>query len=215
MLVYCFNKNSVISLSIMISINFLFEVCIAKMDIFYETYLYKACILRYFAALGLGMYISKDMDIKSKRNLFIILLLPFSLIYIYNTINNDYIFPGVVEYSWHFQNIFAVFYPAFVMILTINYIKVDNKFLTLIKKIGENSFNMFLFQILYFSFGLSTLDNIVFRFIDTNNLFIIFIIYLICFIFDMIVCYIGAKKLKNLCDKKDILVLFKKRNLEA
>lgn len=86
----------------MIVINFLFEVFIAKMSIFFDTYLYKACILRYFAALGMGMYIASDMNIKSKRNLFILLLMPFSLIYIYKTINCDYIFLGVVEYSLHF-----------------------------------------------------------------------------------------------------------------
>lgn len=82
-LVYYFNTNDIITLFIMVIINFLFEVFIARIEIFSGTYLYKACILRYFTALGLGMYISKDLKMKTKRNLFIVFLAPLSLIYIY------------------------------------------------------------------------------------------------------------------------------------
>lgn len=87
---------------------------------------------------------------------------------------------------------FATFYSAFMVILIIKYLNVKKTYVKPIEKLGENSFNIFLFQILYFSFGLSILDDIIFMFIDRDKWELL---YLICFIVDFIFCYKGSKLL--------------------
>ena len=80
------------------------------------------------------------------------------------------------------------------------YYAKENKYLKLIEKIGQNSFNIFLFQILYFSFGISILDNIMFRFIDRDR-DKYEILYLACFILDLIICYKGSYIFNYINDK--------------
>lgn len=209
-LVYYFNKNPKITLFVMIFLNLIFEMIIAKSNIFVNhEYIYYISILRYFASLGLGMWVSKDFSIKSKRNLFIVLLSPLSLVYIYYHDNYGYTFPGVSQLSWHFQNIFTVFYSAMIVLLVINYMKkCDSKINKLIQSLGKLSFKIFLFQILYFSMGLSIIDNLL---IELNIIDSDLLIYGFAVFIDIVLCYIGAKGI----DRLENIIIEKYRKIKV
>lgn len=191
LLFYFFNRKPIATLLVMFALNFAFEANIAKLSLFDNYYLYKVSILRYFAVLGLGMYIAIDFNIKSRRNLWILFLAPISAFYIFVANNFNYQFPLFTSGSWHNQNIFSVFYVAFLILIGLKYFpsKPENKILLLLEKFGKNSFHIFLSQILYFSVGLSRVDSVMMKILGLNNSFVV---YTITFLTDFVLCYIGA-----------------------
>ena len=136
---------------------FLVDLCfqfIAPFIEIYQTefYLYQSCILRYFSAIGFGIWISDNPELFSKKNQFIFIGLIISILYIVANVFYGYIFPYFLQYMG-VENIISFFYPLTLVLLGIKFFpsNENNKLVKLIAKIGRASYHIFLIQILYFS----------------------------------------------------------------
>ncbi len=112
-----------------------------------------------FSGIGLGLWISEDHEIFSKRNLIIWILLPISLLYL--ACYSLFGLGAVREFLWQFYlgwiggdyNFLSFPYSAFLflVILAIFPQNPDSSLCNFIRKIGKSTYHILLVQILYFS----------------------------------------------------------------
>lgn len=158
---YFYKKNPQVTLLVLYLLNFLFEIAAPHINIIAaHPYLYSAAIFRYLFAIGLGLYISdeyltkKHINLFNKNNSLLLLLLPFSIFYLYLGrfswqpllfLNND----------WGTHNLFAVPFIFFItcILLNIDYQKLNKDIFEIILQIGAASYHIYLVQMLYFGFG--------------------------------------------------------------
>jgi len=106
-------------------------------------------VLMYLSAIGIGIWFSKDLDLTSKRNKFVWILLPVSIIYVISTTYFGFYF-GIFFLEY---NVMYMAYPAFIFLVVMKYIpsKAQGKISNVIKKLSDSTYHLFLTQILYFS----------------------------------------------------------------
>lgn len=161
-----FNKYNVLILSFLF--NLLFEVIIYNIDL--PNSIYKLCLLRYFFALGLGVYYAYS---NIRFNLIIIFGAIISLIYITMVEYLNYI--PIAHKDWRSQNTLSYLYPFSIFVITVqNRYKLGYYCDKFIKLIGKSTYHIFLFQKLYFwqfwSMLQMTVHNTILRII--SNIFI-------------------------------------------
>lgn len=122
-------------------------------------YMYTGNILRYLSALALGMWITKKLDLFSKRNAFIVIGFVMSFVYI---LLEDYTswqleaFPS----RWRSQTVLSFFYPLVLVVLTIKYYPsfLKGAVAKFVALLGKASYHIFLVQILYFGLDVPFTD---------------------------------------------------------
>lgn len=101
-----------------------------------------------FSAIGIGLWLSKNYDFRSKKNLFLWILFPISLIFmiLYNVIG----FPFTMAGDYH---MFFFPYSAIIIMLALKFIPNNptSKFSNFIRKISKSTYHILLSQILYYS----------------------------------------------------------------
>lgn len=79
-----------------------------------------------------------------KKNIFILLLSPLSLIYIFYCNNYGYRFTGITENLWNFKKIFTMFYSARLVLIGINSVKnFEFRVNKILDSLGQKSFYIF------------------------------------------------------------------------
>ncbi|MFC1945686.1 acyltransferase family protein [Chloroflexota bacterium] len=163
LLYFCYIRYPRITVLSMIALEIVFQVVVTYVPLFAETkYLYSGCILRYFTAIALGLYISTGLlkensaGLLARRNWFILAIVPLSLWYLWLARTSQQPFPLFWSQS-SFQNVIAHFYPALLVLLTMRITPSLFQCLPLriLMLVGKASYHIFLVQILYFGFGLS------------------------------------------------------------
>lgn len=172
---YFYRKNPGLLLASMVLIDLGFQLIAPHIGLFSgDSYIYRACILRYFSAIALGLLISDEfsreghIDLMNKRYRPVLLMLPISILYISIGMFVGQPFP-LFKPEWGTQNILSFPYALILAVLVLNLdisrynSKMANK---VIIPIGKASYHIFLVQILFFGFGLSfvnyvTKDNLL------------------------------------------------------
>ncbi len=134
-------------------IAFLFELFAAKSSLLdAHPILYSGSLLIFLPAIFLGFWISQDFNIFSKRNLFILYLLPLSLIYLIINNSLSFRFPFFLD-QWQTQIFITIFYTVILILLGIRYLPShsNNKLTSFLKSVGIASYHIFLIQLLYFT----------------------------------------------------------------
>lgn len=156
---YRANPKLVIILGILISL--FFELISPQIGILQNnSYIYKACILRYLFAIILGIWFIDNFKIKKVfNNKYFLLSLIVGIGYIISYSLFSFEIPYFIT-NWQPQNFLTFAYALFLCVLGINYLpaKVDNFFTELMKVIGKASYHIFLIQILFFGADLSLLS---------------------------------------------------------
>jgi len=133
-----------------------FELIAPKTGLFTNaSALYTICIIRFLPLLALGLWISNDWDLFSKRNLYIVLPGILSMFYlvVVNQPERNFYFMGIFFSSYlESQNLFASFYPVLLVLAGMKYLpqyaeKWSSRLLSLL---GNASYHIFLVQIIYF-----------------------------------------------------------------
>jgi hypothetical protein len=168
-----------------------------------DSYLYSACILRYFSAIAIGLYISDEflqnghIDMKNKKYWPILLFVPVSVLYLLLGVFIKQPFP-LFNSLWGTQNIISFAYTMLIVIVLLNLeiSHINNalrKVVTLIGTLGKASYHIFLVQTLFFGFGFSltnllTRDNMLYYggFAIMSNLVLIIGIGLVFYRFEPI-----------------------------
>jgi len=127
---------------------------------------YSICILRYLAALGLGFYIAPELlskgklDLMDRRFVFIVPLAAMSAIFL--VLYNSSSFP-LFRAEWGTQNLLSFFYPMLLVVLLFRFhlyvSRIDRRHL--LELLGRASYHIYLVQMLYFGFVVSSLFTVV------------------------------------------------------
>ena len=121
----------------------------------------------------MGLWLSKNQQLKDKQNKFILILVPISIMYFI-----EYTFFGFSKYFLIGDfNYLTVPYAAFIFLIALKYLPKTppNRFSKFIEQIGKSTYHILLFQILYFSLIYHLMPNIAFN--GFGNDFIAYIIY--------------------------------------
>lgn len=146
-----FSKRPKMTIMVLFLMDLAFQIFSMDYGLFDNIpYLYNANIIRYLSALALGMWISKDYKIKSKRNIWIMLGSIFSFIYL---ILGNAELVLLFDEGWRTQNILSFFYPTVLVMLGLRFLpnRADTPLLNLIGTIGKASYHIFLIQMIYFA----------------------------------------------------------------
>jgi len=122
-------------------------------DLMVELY-FRYSIFLYLSAIGLGLWFSMDHDIFSKKNIFIWILFPISLLYLIQYQFFDYRVAIDGAYLVRGDYNYLVFpYSAVIVLLTLKILPDNSKkrIAKVFKYIGKSSFHIFLVQNLYFA----------------------------------------------------------------
>jgi hypothetical protein len=115
---------------------------------------FRNIILLYLSSIGLGFWFSKNPNIFSKKNWFIWILLPFSLIFLigYEFFEFRLAIDGadILRGDYH---LLANTYSAFIILLALKFLpQVSNlKISEAISAVGRSTFHIFLVQDIYFA----------------------------------------------------------------
>lgn len=159
-LYYFYRQKPTLTLALSFMINFIFEILAAQYAIFLDnSYIYRACILRYLFLIVLGIWASDNLNTNSLNNLFrnkvAIIGLIISVIYILLVSGFGWYFPYFQD-PWQPQVILSFFYPLFICAIGLRYFpNTGSKIINLIAMVGKASYHIFLVQILFFGAGFS------------------------------------------------------------
>ena len=115
---------------------------------------FRYIILLYLSAIGMGFWFSKDHDLFSKKNLFVWILFPISVIYMVAWQFFDFRLAvdgsGIVRGDYHY---FTFIYAAFVILIVMKLLPKNpkNKASKIFTTIGRASFHIYLVQDIYFA----------------------------------------------------------------
>ena len=104
-----------------------------------SSYLYKACILRTLSAISLGVWLSRNTDVLSNRNVLLFPISAVSIIFIMGVYKAPFLWPR--------ENLITYPFGALLVGLGIKYFP---KNLPHVQKIGDMSYHIYLIQILFF-----------------------------------------------------------------
>jgi len=160
---------------------FLIEICMHLFVFFYvgeitsmEDWMteinFRYIILLYISALGMGFWFSKDHNLFSKKNLFLWILFPISVIYMVAWQFFDFRLEidgsGIVRGDYHY---ITFIYAAFIILVVMKLLPKNpkNKVSKIFTTIGRSSFHIYLVQDIYFAityslhgYGVKTVENI-------------------------------------------------------
>lgn len=115
---------------------------------------FRYIILLYISAIGMGFWFSKDHDLFSKKNLFVWILFPISVIYMvaweFFGFRLEVDGSGIVRGDY---NYFTFIYSAFIILIVMKVIPKNpkNKVLKIFTVIGRSTFHIYLVQDVYFA----------------------------------------------------------------
>lgn len=109
---------------------------------------------KFLPALFLGIWLSTNWKLNSKRCYYIYLSVILAFIYqIYLILVYEQPVSSFYQ-NWRGFNYLSFFYPAFIFIISLHFLPsiVNNKLYKLLSKPGKASYHIFLTQVIYFSF---------------------------------------------------------------
>ena len=161
---FIYKKNPKLMLALLLLVNLIFELLIFKLAIFsIYSYLYSACIFRYFFAIALGLYVSEEYTLNhrvrffSRRNWLLFLPLPLSIYYLYIGIAKWQPW-SFLRQDWGTHNVVAFPYVFFITVLFLNFNRekwLNSLVARPLLAIGKASYHIFLTQMLFFGLGFS------------------------------------------------------------
>lgn len=107
---------------------------------------YHACILRYLFPVALGIWISDDYNLSSRRNRFILLGSVLSIIFLFSVNLHYYNLPYLYHPALGGENILAYFYALMFVMLGLKFL--PDKGWNLIAYFGKASYHFYLIQII-------------------------------------------------------------------
>jgi hypothetical protein len=125
----------------------------SSLNAYYTAILLLYGIFPLFSAVGLGMWFSRNHDLFNKQNLFIWILVPFSLLYlIFYQFFDYHILVGNVSLITGDYNFLVFPYSAFLFLIALKILPKDSKtkLAKIIKIISKSTYHILLIQILYF-----------------------------------------------------------------
>ena len=165
-ILYClYKKNPKFTLVLSFVLTFVFEILANQIPVLENnSYLYKACILRYLFIIALGVWTLDNFDINSLKTVFkrklIIVGLIVSVVYMVSisVFNWNFIH---FQAAWQPRNVLSFFYPLTIFLVGLRYLPlVSEKISGLFGFIGRASYHIFLVQIIVFGAGLSMASTI-------------------------------------------------------
>ncbi len=168
LLYFCFKEYPILTFIFCFLIEWIMHILastilfgIIEFNWFMMVVFFKTHILYFLSGIGLGLWISKDPEIFSKRNIIIWILMPISLIYLiaYSIYGLGGLRGMLHQYylSWIGGDYHFLTFPytafLFLIVLKIFPKNPDNKISKIIKIISKSTYHILLIQILYFSFA--------------------------------------------------------------
>ncbi len=156
-LYFIYRKSPIFFLIGMYVVEFIFDIVVRQLPVFSQDMMfYSCCVVGFFSFVALGFWLSDNQKIIARRNLFILILVPVSVLYLILYHGFDLQFPFFVSNALN-ENLFMSFYTGFIFLLLYNLLpkKVTSRLGHLYQLIGQASYHIFLVQILFF--GLMTL----------------------------------------------------------
>lgn len=173
LLAYFYKKYPKLLLICMVLLDFGFQLIAPYIGLLNGySYLYSACILRYFSVIALGMFVTDEfltngyVNLKNKKYRLIMLALPISVLYIITGLFVKQPIP-LFKPEWGTQNIISYAYTFIITVLLLNLDITrftDNIIYRFITLIGKASYHIFLVQILFFGSNLTFVN-----FVTKNN----------------------------------------------
>jgi peptidoglycan/LPS O-acetylase OafA/YrhL len=220
LLYYCFNKKPKLTLILCFVIEILMHLLaffvvgeISSLEEWEIELYFRYNILLYLSAIGLGLWFSREHDVFNKKNRFVLILFPISVLYLvaYQFFNFRLSIDGAHLVRGDYN--YLVFpYSAFIILLALKYIpkNVQKKKSKTLAAIGKSSFHIYLTQDIYFaiSYALNGYPRVANVFdISVNNfvnIFYLFIDWAICISIGMLWWYAENRIRKYRLDKKNI-----------
>lgn len=203
-IVYVFYKRHPVAMIITcFSLDFAFQL-LSNNDIMMDDhyYLYTGNILRYLSALALGVWITDNFNLLSRRNAFIVV--GFVLSFIYIALENYTgwtveAFPS----RWRSETVLSFFYPLVLVVLTIKYYPnfLKGTVAKAIALLGKASYHIFLVQILYFGVDLSFTDK--WESISLQMWFGVVVNVTVCVALGLLFYFTEKKVRKHLAERKE------------
>ncbi|MFX1532962.1 MAG: acyltransferase family protein [Promethearchaeota archaeon] len=116
-------------------------------------YLFDACILRYLSAISMGLWFCENQDLFAKRNIFVIIGTPISIV----AVLSAFLFDNPIPFFrtgdwWATANIFTYFYAALVFLVGLKILPAQmNKFsFSFFQKLSKLTYHILLVQIVYY-----------------------------------------------------------------
>ncbi len=170
-IIYIYRKRPATTIISLFLLDMIFELAAPHISMFSGmSYLYSACILRYFWAIGLGLLIAPDFMKNEHVNLiqskywYVLLLIPLAIVYL--ALGSYYRQPiPIFNDAWRTQNIISFSYTILITTIIINIKPINSIIYRALSYLGKASYHIFLVQILFFGAGLSLT-----RFVNDHNL---------------------------------------------
>jgi len=152
-----------LTVGVLFALDLSFEIIAPHVSAFIDTpYLYSACILRYLAAIAMGLWIADELAetgtvcLGARRNRFILTIVPFSLAYL---IVGQFIrqpVPFFVD-NWGLQNILGFPYAVLLVAILVRARAIVaatlRRLVRSVETLGRASYHIFLLQMLFFGAG--------------------------------------------------------------
>ncbi len=156
-----FTKNPKLLLVLSFLLDLAFQLTapyIAAFDNNY--YLYNANILRYLSAIALGMWISKNPELFSRKNMFILAGSAMSFLYLVSVAFFSFRLPFIAyDGMWIAQNVVSFFYPVAIVLIILKIFPLIQKvpLQQCICLVGKASYHIYLTQLLILGLGFSAI----------------------------------------------------------
>ena len=138
--------------------NLAFELLAPNLALFETKFLYSACVLRYGAAIALGIWIADDESFASCRNWFVLPYAVVGFLYILASQTTAFALPFLPD--WGTQNLVSFGWALFLTLVLLKGLRVVSlppRWSSGLCRVGQASYEIYVFQIAWFSLALSGL----------------------------------------------------------
>jgi peptidoglycan/LPS O-acetylase OafA/YrhL len=151
LLFYFYARRPKLTVLTCFSVDLLFQFVAPLVFASVADFLYEGSIFRFLSAIALGLWISDDLDLFSRRNRFILAGAAVGFIYLVSVSLSLYTFPF---FLWTIQSPWTFFYAALLVLVGIKYLPESpvNRFVATTAHAGRLSWHIFLVQMIYFEF---------------------------------------------------------------
>ena len=155
-----FTKQPKLMLVLAFLLDLSFQLTAPYITVFENNYyLYNANILRYLFAIALGMWISKNPELFSRKNRFILAGSVVSFLYLVSVAFFSFRLPFIAyDGMWIAQNVISFFYPAAIVLIILKIFPRIQKvpLQQFICLMGKASYHIYLTQLLILGIGFGT-----------------------------------------------------------
>ncbi|MFX0064679.1 MAG: acyltransferase [Candidatus Hermodarchaeota archaeon] len=146
--------NPKLSLGVGFGLDLAFQLIAPYIILFDQfPYLFDACILRYLSAISIGLWFCENPDLFARRNIFVIIGTPISIVTILSAFFFDITIPFFRTGEWWAtSHIFTYFYAALVFLVGLKILpaQINRNSLSIFLKLSRLTYHILLVQIIYY-----------------------------------------------------------------